>query len=169
MVLAARWGLYADTTRPDVLRPFRLTDPTDDASSRLTSAQVLARGLARTVGRLRERGLAVLIVADIPEFGSNPGLCIAQELRMNRSEDRCAMETKIALVQLASTEPIIREIVRQYPDVHVVWPLDAFCDARRCSAIRNGVVLYRDEDHLNVDGARYLSRMADKWFSTVLR
>jgi hypothetical protein len=169
VVLAARWGLYADTTRPDVKRSFTLTDVSDDGSGRLSSAQVLARGLSRTVSRLRARGLDVLLVADIPEFGFNPALCLAQEIRLKRPLDWCGIDTEVARRQSASSESIIRDVVRQHPDVHVVWPLGAFCDATRCSAIKDGVVLYRDDDHLNAFGAQYLLQSADDWFTTVLR
>jgi hypothetical protein len=34
---------------------------------------------------------------------------------------------------------------------------DEFCDARRCQTSRNGTILYRDADHLSVDGALTLT------------
>ena len=156
VVLSARWGLYAETTRRDVNKSFRLVDAAD-GSPQVSSPQVLARGLERTVATLHQRGIGVLLVADVPEFAFNPALCIAKELGSNRSEDACSLPTESAREQLAWTEPIFQDIASRYPALRIVWPLDAFCDVHRCSAMRNGTVLYRNENHLNQEGARYLA------------
>jgi hypothetical protein len=34
---------------------------------------------------------------------------------------------------------------------------DEFCDARRCQTSRDGTILYRDADHLSVDGSLTLT------------
>jgi hypothetical protein len=34
---------------------------------------------------------------------------------------------------------------------------DEICDARRCTTSRNGTILYRDADHLSVDGSLTLT------------
>jgi hypothetical protein len=48
----------------------------------------------------------------------------------------------------------VREIAD--PDLHVVDPVDALCDARRCRAVIGGRLMYLDDNHLSPDGARYV-------------
>jgi SGNH domain (fused to AT3 domains) len=41
---------------------------------------------------------------------------------------------------------------------------DEICDARRCETSRNGTILYRDADHLSVDGSLTL---ADRFYRAI--
>ncbi len=47
------------------------------------------------------------------------------------------------------------EISRNY-GVPLISTAHAFCDADTCRAEKNGVIFYRDYNHLNTAGARYL-------------
>lgn len=44
----------------------------------------------------------------------------------------------------------------RFPNVNIFDPLDIFCDPLKCHAIRNGVMLYRDDDHVSIDGANVI-------------
>jgi len=42
------------------------------------------------------------------------------------------------------------------PDLHVVDPMDVLCDAKECHAMIDGVLMYRDDDHLSINGSKYV-------------
>ena len=44
-----------------------------------------------------------------------------------------------------------------------------FCDARFCSPKVNGLYMYEDNDHLSVDGSRYVAPMLQTAISNALR
>jgi hypothetical protein len=75
----------------------------------------------------------------------------------------------IAREQLAWTDSIFRGIASRHPYLHLAWPFDSFCDVRRCSAMRNHTVLYRDNDHLNVAGSRYFGSTLKRPLQDLLR
>ncbi|MBI9114872.1 acyltransferase family protein [Sanguibacter suaedae] len=55
-------------------------------------------------------------------------------------------------------EPVIQEsITGRQPGVTVVDLLPYFCDGSQCVAVRNGLLLYRDDSHLTATAARSLA------------
>jgi SGNH domain (fused to AT3 domains) len=65
----------------------------------------------------------------------------------------------------------IAAAVRGVAGAHLIKTAAAFCDARLCSMVHGGKLLYRDEDHLNIAGSRYVARLirADPMFAAALR
>lgn len=51
--------------------------------------------------------------------------------------------------------------ISQELDVAVVDLAGALCRTERCATKLNGVILYRDDGHLSVDGSRELGRQVD--------
>jgi hypothetical protein len=47
----------------------------------------------------------------------------------------------------------------------------AFCNARSCSMVHGGKLLYRDDNHLNIAGSRFVAGLmrADPAFAAALR
>jgi hypothetical protein len=42
------------------------------------------------------------------------------------------------------------------PRLKIVDPMEALCDKASCYAMKDGILLYRDTNHLSMDGARYV-------------
>src|SRR6266540_2542018 len=49
----------------------------------------------------------------------------------------------------------------------VIDPLPALCDAKHCHVERDGVVLYRDADHLTARGAHSISYLYNAFFGNL--
>jgi hypothetical protein len=49
--------------------------------------------------------------------------------------------------------------VREVPGVHLIKTAHAFCNARSCSMVRDGKLLYRDDNHLNIAGSRFVGQL----------
>jgi hypothetical protein len=50
------------------------------------------------------------------------------------------------------------QLLKELPlSVSVLDPSEKFCKDSRCLVVKNGHALYFDDDHISVDGARFLS------------
>jgi hypothetical protein len=58
--------------------------------------------------------------------------------------------------QLASYRPILAAVARA-PNVSIVPLIDQLCDSQLCSGTHNGELLFRDGDHLSLEGALSLT------------
>jgi len=75
-----------------------------------------------------------------------------------RSAASCSVPRASADASLATARGIIRRVAGALAnaDLHVVDPMDALCDAQACHAVIGGSLMYRDDDHLSIEGARYV-------------
>ena len=48
-------------------------------------------------------------------------------------------------------------VLSEFPSVRVFDAAARLCDERYCWAEKNGTLLYRDANHLSLDGSRYLA------------
>ena len=44
-------------------------------------------------------------------------------------------------------------------NVHLIHPYKLLCDSEYCYSKLNNDILYRDDDHLNLDGAEYIEEL----------
>jgi hypothetical protein len=70
----------------------------------------------------------------------------------------CSVPRAAVEQRQASYRAAIARVVRMLadPDLHVVDPMDALCDATECHAIVDDKLMYRDDDHLSAAGSRYV-------------
>jgi hypothetical protein len=52
----------------------------------------------------------------------------------------------------------LAEVVSRHPNTRLIQLMDFFCDAETCYAMRDGNILYFDENHLTATTARDLGR-----------
>jgi hypothetical protein len=166
IVLHARWGLYAEGTRyKSEVRggPLLLT-----ASRRVEDNYAVLDTLLRgTLAELRRRRLNAVIIASVPEIGIDVTAALAP------------MRKAGSLVELAPRYPefmsrqsrafqLLRRAATDYGAL-LVYPHEVFCDLLSCSVVRDGRVLYRDDNHLSSDGAMYLAPMFERLLNPPIR
>ena len=57
---------------------------------------------------------------------------------------------------------LIREILKDFPNVTLFDPTLLFCDAEWCYGTKDGIKLYRDVDHLSEFGSAYVANSLSK-------
>jgi peptidoglycan/LPS O-acetylase OafA/YrhL len=123
-----------------------------------------ASGLTQTLSFLRDSGIAAAIVEDVPAFPLPVAPCAAHARMFGRDEERCVSMPQArfeARDRLASGP--LDAIARRFGVTRLSTGA-AFCDGQTCRAEKDGIILYRDETHLNTDGARFLgSRLKIPW------
>jgi hypothetical protein len=57
---------------------------------------------------------------------------------------------------------LIRTVLKDFPNVTLFDPTSLFCDDEWCYGTKNGIKLYRDEDHLSEGGSAYVANSLSK-------
>ncbi|MGB7983178.1 MAG: SGNH hydrolase domain-containing protein [Candidatus Nanopelagicales bacterium] len=144
-VKALRPQLVVVASRADYYQQFR--------SGRVRSVEAsraaLGRALGRDLGRLRSPGTRVVLLRDTiaPNVGNVPD-CIE-----HRGSNACrfsrAVATPVDSHQLTAARRAGVKVVRMRTPV---------CATSRCDVVRDGMIMYRDDDHLTATFALSLRR-----------
>ena len=101
------------------------------------------------------------LVLQVPELDFLPERCLharPYERLLPKPRSTAACPRARAERQQAKYRAAIARAVHAVndPDLHVVDPMDALCDATKCHAMIGDVLMYRDDDHLSVAGSRFV-------------
>jgi peptidoglycan/LPS O-acetylase OafA/YrhL len=97
---------------------------------------------------LEKNGASVLLVGETPRFPFSAPACMAR-----RAVDVCSIARATNDSALFSINEVLTRTVARSHRVRFWDPSSYFCDSRWCYAVRNGVLLFRDGDHLSRIGA----------------
>ena len=123
--------------------------------------EAFERSLARDLALLLESDREVVIVLQVPELNFSPRRCLQArpyERLLRKAEIHCSVPRAAVARRQSNYRAAIARVVSALadPDLHVVDPMDALCDAAECHVIIDGVLMYRDDDHLSDAGSRYV-------------
>jgi peptidoglycan/LPS O-acetylase OafA/YrhL len=153
VVMSARWPdhfghpSYAVADRPR--GPIKLPDAKVLAQIR---ADVQA-DLDVTLSTLERSGLRVAVLAPTPELIFPAPDCLA-----THRPSYCDVERTTSDTLLKDATAALAEVVSRHPNARLVRLVEFFCDEQACHAVRDGKILYFDDDHLTKTGARELGR-----------
>jgi hypothetical protein len=105
----------------------------------------------RALGRKR-----VFVTDDVPFFPFDPFDCKYRKALFLPSD--CTTSTKAFHAWYEGWYRMLRAAVAQVPGARLLRTARFFCGPSTCSMSRNGQLLYRDYNHLNINGSRYLAR-----------
>lgn len=126
----------------------------------VSQEEVFSVAMTDTVQRLTKAGKQVLLIADVPELGFNPVSCLKQRpLQFGRPvRSPCAVQTSEYLQRNRFYLDTIQSVASAAPSVRAYYPSRQLCRNGYCDAIRDGEVLYRDDNHLSFEGSMYVGR-----------
>jgi hypothetical protein len=106
-----------------------------------------------TLSILERSGVRVVVLAPIPQLVYPAPACLA-----SREASRCDVVRPLNDTLLADVTAALAEVVSRHRNARLVQVMDFFCDAQTCHAMRHGKILYHDDNHLTITGARELGR-----------
>ena len=113
-----------------------------------TPIDVFEVGLRRTIEYLRNKGINIVILTDIPELEFMPEYCLVNKVscEFNRADVMKRQEVHRAL---------LGKITKDTDGVRVFESLSLFCKdgSEVCSILNDGRTLYRDSHHLSLYGS----------------
>lgn len=157
----AAWGLVAELD-PDLVvianRSLDYVDPSsgphlEGAEDSDSSALVWRLAVERTVGRLAEMGIPVVVVGPVPDYGSQFPRSRLWPIRPHPGTpvlDRSAVDRQRSEVVRAE-----RSVVDPRPTSSYLDPVPELC-SEVCSPVADGLWLYSDAHHLSTRGSRLL-------------
>ena len=154
LYIVARWGMYERGYRLNgrlQKETHFISDSQTSSRTAKESAVVLKRGVNHTVDKIsKEWGITTTIFKSVPELHGDIGK------RGIKSVTR-----KEYLKQLSYTDAIFK-VLEKHKNVDVASPLNIFCPEETCLMFRGKDALYRDDNHVNHEGAMLLYPLLEK-------
>ena len=113
--------------------------------------------LIKVIDKLANAGIDVYLVDDVPAFPFTPDKCKGKRW-LSTKDTTCVMGADELRKQSVSYIESLNTVVRNRPNVKILEVGKYFCDANICSMTKGEDILYRDNNHLNLNGSRYVGR-----------
>jgi len=164
VILSARMPIYA-ATPAEYAATFDFMSPKHFESVDFpgaSAAETYERALARDLKFLLEAGREVVLILPVPPLNFSPRSCMrirpVDRWLPVRADASCSVPRARVDASLATPRSIIERVAGKLanPDLHLVDPTDALCDADVCHAEIGGNLMYRDDNHLSIEGSRYV-------------
>ncbi len=118
--------------------------------------------LKDTVKFLKNSGKQVYLASDTPKFGFDPQRCKYNHPLSGRSN--CS-ESSESMQKIETTYlPMLALAASSQSGVHLLDLHDVFCDDAVCHMAQNGQILFRDNNHVNINGSKILGWSVAKKF-----
>jgi peptidoglycan/LPS O-acetylase OafA/YrhL len=114
----------------------------------------LASELGLVIQALQASGKKVYLSDDMPQFDFDPQRCKFQRPWTQSSQCDAPMASYQA--QRSHYMAELKSVLKGHPDVEWIDFSSLMCDGLLCSMARNGYVMYRDNNHLNIPGSQYV-------------
>jgi hypothetical protein len=102
--------------------------------------------------QLEAARVPALLVGDVPYIGVNGSPCWYGIINPS-----CTVDRDQVLAVQGPGLAVDADVAEQLENVTPWSPFDRFCDARTCSPVDGGTMLYSDPEHLNAHGALFLA------------
>jgi peptidoglycan/LPS O-acetylase OafA/YrhL len=117
------------------------------------------RNFRDTLARFTKAGKEVIYVNDVPVLDFDPRACIRRAgIVSSKTKFDCSMSRGDFEKNTAIHDANIRSVLAGFPAVRLFSTAPYLCDARRCRAIIDGKLMYRDTNHLSYDGDLYIGQ-----------
>ncbi|MEP7334752.1 MAG: acyltransferase family protein [Actinomycetota bacterium] len=158
VVIAARTDKYLEDSSIGLAASGGLMTHDPAAKARLWQ-----RALSAMLERLDAAGVPVLLVHPVPSVPPMPEQCAVLRILLERCGSSAPRDA--ADERLARAIRVEREAVTGAPTARALDLTDVLCPDRLCVSSRAGIPIYRDAQHLSVDGALELTDL----FSRAIR
>ena len=118
--------------------------------------KIFKKAVIRSLERLKDR--KVIIVLDNPALPMDPSKCgISRPYSITKFDSSCTFNEQETSESRELHNAIIKDVVKNYPNIRVVDIAKLFCNKSKCSPVKNGELLYLDNGHLNYKGSKYVA------------
>ena len=121
--------------------------------------QVWEIAMRKTLDSAIENNKEVVFVIDNPSLGFDPKSCICRPFSKNNSiKKSCTIPKSKYENESKIYRKLVMSILNDYPSVKVFDAAEYLCDEKKCYGMLNGKILYRDNDHLSLEGGKLISK-----------
>jgi hypothetical protein len=120
--------------------------------------QEFERGLADVVEKIERAGATPVVFKDNPSYTTDISQCILRKKRGWISVDtNCNMPRREIEERQGSMDRVIDRVAQAHPNMLVVDPKMAMCNADECETYIGNTALYKDSNHINAKAATLLA------------
>ncbi len=130
----------------------------DGAPKNSGQGEIFAAAFKNTVSRLYATGKKVVLFVDWPEMGFDPISCLPRPVPLfSKVRPLCGISRSEVDTRNRAYRDVISGMKKEFSGLSVFDPIPYLCDSSACYAMRDGHLLYRDDNHLSAVGSAYLS------------
>ena len=121
--------------------------------------EILEDAMRVTLNRLTSAGKRVIFIMSVPILDFNPATCVNYRpwrITSVQLNIPCAMSKIEADKQSEKFRIMVNRVLQNFPNVTLWDSSQELCDEVSCHAMKNGLLLYRDNSHLNEAGSLYI-------------
>ena len=155
VILVGRWPYWTTGFVPEhrfLRRQMLLIDSQTHAPSIAENVEVFQRALVRTIDRLNNLNIDVILAGAAPEPVFDVPLATAMATMTGREVPRGIPRIDVES-RAGAVDALLRSIAAERDNVELLSYWDAFCGDIWCDTAREGLPLFKDDDHLSKDGA----------------
>ena len=154
VVLIARWPRYTDDKVGSEPSEYSLfIGENRKILSRDEALDLIELRLDKLASGLERSGIRLLLVSPLPSLHHSAPHCLAR-----RKKEHCSVSLADATNYVSGFLPIFEKLAGKYKNVRVWNPFELICNDSECPSVANGVVIYRDDNHLSYQGVLSLKR-----------
>ena len=123
----------------------------------LIPGSTLQAELIKVIDPLSASGKIVYLTDDIPTFPFSPEKCKGKRW-MATQNTSCEITIEESIRQRSTYIEALNSVIKSRPNVRVLQVGKYLCGDKVCSMVKGGEILYRDNNHLNLNGSLYIGR-----------
>lgn len=123
---------------------------------RFTTADDLYQGYSSTITALKAAGHDVTLVGDVPYYKVSAESC-AYDMKARHLRTQCSMTIQDAAAQRRVYHDTLTKLSQDHAIAYIRID-EPLCDLSKCHMIKDGDILYRDRDHLNILGSKLIGK-----------
>lgn len=120
-----------------------------------SSGEIFFNGLNKTIDYIVKSKKKVSYFLENPELGMLSKNCLGRPLTFN-DRIECNVNFSAYKTRMDDYRTGVFYMKNNFPGLLILDPEPLFCDKQVCTGIKNDKLLYADDDHLSVDGSRYV-------------
>lgn len=158
IVISAFWGSYYEQNgvyipgASELYKNF-IIDDIDPEGWKQKS--IFARGLNRALDKI-SRQKKIIAFQDVPSLPFILESCLPRPFFERTS--KCNFDIGVPLKLQENSRKEVESEFKLYPNIKIIDPMSYLCPNGICSIRKDGVILYSDEHHLSVEGAKVIMR-----------
>lgn len=130
------------------------------------SAAMWERGLRRTYERLTAAGIRTIVLRDVPRTGFDVPGCLSRRAARLPLARPCTYERGASL---SYTAVAAQDAAARGLPVHLIDMNDQLCDTPRCQVVRNGAIVFTDDNHLTASFSRSIAPVLGQRVADAMR
>lgn len=157
VIFSSRPRFYADGLHP--LNMGYVQGEKERFSSKEEFMKHVSSNFSGVMSDLIKSGKQVIFVKNNPSLSFDPKKCVTRPWKPV-DNDNCVERYSEHVKNSAEYNALIDGLISNFPEIKVFDPAEILCDKSRnlCYPVKDGSMLYRDNQHLSVDGSRFIGK-----------